>query len=373
MAFRIVTFIERAGMVGLFWLLVACQPSVVLSATPTPLPTATRTLSTPMPGTGAGLTEDQAATLNSLEQIDEYPLYTMQVLGAYSTSGYSLDSAPLVEVRPRASFSQLAYGHSWGCSLFATLGVSDQRLYGRNFDWRFSPALLLFTVPSDGYASVSMVDIEYLGYGGDNAKGLTARSVEARRALLQAPELPFDGMNEKGLAVGMAAVPPGQMELDPQKPTIDELMIIREILDHAATVAEAVDLVGRYNIDMGTVPIHYLIASASGQAALVEFYAGERRVWWNEQPWHLATNFLLAAVDGARAGQCPRYDRISQRLAQSEGKLVLPEALSLLADVSQDNTQWSIVYGMTTGDVNVVMGRDYAQPAHTLHLEISRP
>ena len=35
--------------------------------------------------------------------------------------------------------------------------------YGRNFDWEFSPALLLFTDPPDGYASVSMVDLTFLG------------------------------------------------------------------------------------------------------------------------------------------------------------------------------------------------------------------
>ena len=44
-------------------------------------------------------------------------------------------------------------------------------VYGRNFDWQYSPALLLFTNPPDGYASVSMVDIEYL-VGAENTEGL---------------------------------------------------------------------------------------------------------------------------------------------------------------------------------------------------------
>jgi len=36
------------------------------------------------------------------------------------------------------------------------------------------------------------------------------------------------------------------------------------------------------------------------------------------------------------------------------------EALDLLADVSQpDFTQWSVVYEMTQGEVEVAMGRDY--------------
>ena len=40
-------------------------------------------------------------------------------------------------------------------------------LLGRNFDWYEHPALILFTDPPDGYASVSMVDISYLGVKGD--------------------------------------------------------------------------------------------------------------------------------------------------------------------------------------------------------------
>ena len=93
-------------------------------------------------------------------------------------------------------------------------------LFGRNFDWEYSPAVLLFTHPPGGYASVSMVDIAYLGFDEDQVNSLTELTLEERQALLNAPEWPFDGMNEKGLVIGMAAVPPGQMPYDPDKKTI---------------------------------------------------------------------------------------------------------------------------------------------------------
>jgi hypothetical protein len=38
-------------------------------------------------------------------------------------------------------------------------------LFGRNFDYYYSPALLLFTRPPAGYASVSMVDLAVVGFG----------------------------------------------------------------------------------------------------------------------------------------------------------------------------------------------------------------
>jgi hypothetical protein len=256
-------------------------------------------------------------------------------------------------------------------------GEPGDRLYGRNFDWRFSPALLLFTDPPDGYASVSMVDIEYLGFGGDRSASLLDLPLDQRRALLETPALPFDGMNERGLAIGMAAVPPGEMRPDPDKKTTDQLGIMREILDHAATVDEAVAILGSYNVDMGSVPVHYLIASAAGDSALVEFYQGKMVVFRNEDPWQLATNFLVASVDGRTQGQCPRYDRISQRLQETSGQLSIQDALSVLSDVSQGgpqaqaSTQWSVVYDMSAGDIHVVMGRKYTGDAHTLHLSLS--
>jgi len=328
-----------------------------------------------MPPNDKGLSEDQIATLSSLEQLDDFPLYTIRYIGAYPQQ--VLTSTGLRLAESANPVSQSDYQPSWSCSLFAALGDPSHRLYGRNFDWRFSPALLLFIDPPDGYASVSMVDIEYLGFGGSRAKDLINLPLEERQALLDSPAFPFVGMNEEGLAVGMAAVPPGEMSPEPDKKTIDQLAVMREILDHAATIDEAVNILASYNIDMGSVPLHYLIASAAGNSALVEFYQGNMVVFRNEDPWQLATNFLVASTGGHTQGECPRYDRISQRLQETGGQLTSQDALSLLSDVSQgdpqaqSNTQWSIVSDLTGGDIHIVMGREYTGAVHTLHLNLA--
>lgn len=332
---------------------------------PTPLPT-------PFADPNNLFTDEEEITLNSLEQVDDHPLYTMRYSGPYPAQARSYGPADLSN--PAVDSAQTNCRVTWGCSLFAALGDEEDRLFGRNFDWHFSPALLLFTDPPDGYASVSMVDIEYLGFEGDLSRKLTDLPLEERRALLDAPSLPFDGMNEKGLAVGMAAVPPGDMKFDPEKETVDELRVIREILDHAATVDEAITILGSYNIDMGNVPIHYLIAegaSPPGGSALVEFYRGEMVILRNDLPWQQATNFLVASMNGNPAGACQRYDLISERLGQEGGRINVQEALNLLADVSQEITQWSVVYNMTDGSVHVVMGRDY-ETVHTVRMKITR-
>jgi hypothetical protein len=262
---------------------------------------------------------------------------------------------------------------AWACSLFAALGDPDSMVYGRNFDWQFSPALLLFTDPPDGYASVSMVDIAYLGFTGAKATTADEVALDERLELLSAYRLPFDGMNEQGVAVGMAAVPPGGMEPDPAKQTVDSLMVIRKILDQAGDVDEAVEILQRYNIAWGSgPPLHYLVADRSGRAMLVEFYRGEIVVTPNESGWHQATNFLRASAGESAEGACWRYDRISQRLADVEGQLGVREAMDLLSEVSQQNTQWSVVYGISSGEIEVVMGRAHDEP-HDFHLVLGDP
>jgi hypothetical protein len=256
---------------------------------------------------------------------------------------------------------------AWGCSLFAAMGSAD-KFYGRNYDWEPSPALLLFNHPTDGYDSVSMVDIAYLV--NDYVDTLTNLPLEQRQALLDAPALPFDGMNERGLVVGMAAVPADQMQPDPNKETIDSLMVIRKMLDQAGNVDEAVAILKSYNIDWGGgPPLHYLIADRSGRAVLAEFYQGELHLLLNDQPWHLATNFLRGAVSGSAAGYCSRYDRLEQALSNAEGGIDSMGAMSLLQGVSQPNTQWSIVYGISTGVVTVTLGRRYDR-VHTIEMGI---
>ena len=338
-------------------ILVACRPPA--TGFPVAQPTVTP-VSSIQPTTEATLSEQEVATLNSLEKVDDFPLYTMHYYGS-SESGLSRTIS-------HEAWANAQLPATWACSLFAALGGAD-KIYGRNFDWVNSPALLLFTHPTNGYASVSMVDLAYLGFG-DKVNQLTELSLDQRQALLKAPALPFDGMNERGLVVGMAAVPDGNTRPDPSKETIDSLQVIRKMLDQASTVDEAVAVLQQYNIDWGSGPaLHYLIADRSGQSALVEFYQGKMHIIPNDKPWHLATNFLLSSVGESATGQCTRYDKIDQRLSTAAGSIDAEEALRLLRDVSQANTQWSIVYGLSTGEVIVTMGRAYSR-THAFHLDL---
>jgi hypothetical protein len=336
-----------------------------LATAPSPRPTTLESSPTPAPTNQPGPIVDEESTLSSLKKLDDHPLYIMQYQGAYEHRA-PLDLSNSVETPGDGRI--LADRPAWSCSLFAALGDPASRVYGRNFDWEHSPALLLFTDPPDGYASASMVDIAYLGISPEALGRLDELPLDERRPLLRAPLLPFDGMNEHGLTVGMAAVPPGDVPPDPAKETAGSLEVIREMLDHARTVDEAAAILQSYNVNFdGGPPLHYLIADPSGEAVLVEFYQGELVVIGNTESWHMATNFLVAAAEDAASddhpeGTCWRYELITERLAEHAGRLGQQAALDLLSSVSQPNTQWSIVYSMSSGEITVAMGRGFDRP-----------
>lgn len=331
------------------------------SGPPSAVASAASSLSASPPAVPAGLTTEDVAALNSLSVVDAFPLYRMELHHSVAPGADPETPPPLTG----------SWDTSWACSLFAALANPEHRLFGRNFDWDFSPALLLSYFPSDGYSSVSMVDIDFLGYSGASARGLDSASLADRRRLLGARFLPFDGMNEKGLVVAMAAVPTAVKTDEPGKPSMGSIGIIREMLDHAANVDEAVALFRRYNINVyGGPPIHYLLADASGKAVLLEFAAGQLVVKPNERPWHLATNFIVAEAGSRPEDSCPRYEKLSKKLTETGGSLTPDAALELLRNVAQEGTQWSAVYEISSGDVSIALGREYAK-VHTFHLSRS--
>lgn len=301
-----------------------------------------------------GYSPEQIASLESLEMMDEYPLYSMHYFGDYATGNLGDIDFQTNEEDGQQKRS------GWACSLFTAFTDSDGKLYGRNFDWEYSPAVLLYTDPPDGYASVSMVDIAYLGYEGSRGRQLLDLPLSELDRLLDAPSLPFDGMNEFGLAVGMAAVPATQQPHHPELETIDSLMVIRLMLDHAQNVEEALAIFNQFNLDWGSgPPLHYLIADRTGKSILLEYWEGETMVYENQGSWQAATNFLQSAHPEDLAGNCHRYDTLTKTLGSSKENFTAEDALHLLSDVSQGNTQWSIVYGLSDGEIRVVMGQVY--------------
>ena len=189
----------------------------------------------------------------------------------------------------------------------------------------------------------------------------------ARRInLLGSPYATIDGMNEHGVAIAQNAVPRRNTPRDPNRPTLLNSQIARLVLDHAKDVDEALTLIRQYNIDFADTPVHFHIADASGESAIVEYVNGGISVVRDGKPWQVSTNFLFSETSKP---DCWRYDKAAKSLGDSQGGKSADEAMSLLQSTSQDSTMWSVVYNLTTGEIRLAMGKDY-EHVHTFGLKM---
>lgn len=295
---------------------------------------------------------NQFLTILSFYKVEDEPLYVMTYFGDYGFDKYLKTGKYPVKL---ALWDQKDAPRA--CSIFSARNEMGNPLLGRNFDWYHRSAILLFTHPSKGYRSVSLLDPYYCGF---LPPDYIPASYYDLAKLLTAPWIPIDGMNECGLAIGLMAVPDAEGSHDPHKMNINETGVIRLVLDHAKDVAEAIALIKKYNIVFYSGPTHYLIADASGHSAVIEFVKGKVEVIQNTEAWQVSTNFqIYGAKDGALL--CNHYATATQTLKKTNGVISEDGAMKLLKDVSQPITMWSAVYNLSTGDIQVRMGFN---PAH---------
>ena len=173
---------------------------------------------------------------------------------------------------------------------------------------------------------------------------------------LAAPYLPFDGMNEKGVAMALLAVPEAQIKKDESKITLNTTAAIRLVLDKAATVEEAVELLSKYNIYFsGDIECHYLIADATSKSVIVEYWDGGLQVVKPNEVYQIATNFIAynGLNIGEGASEFERYDIVKQTIEENNKALTRQQTLDLLKEVGvygtdgADKLQWSVVYNIT--------------------------
>lgn len=141
---------------------------------------------------------------------------------------------------------------------------------------------------------------------------------------------------------------------------------IRLVLDKAATVEEAIELLKQYNIYFsGGIECHYLIADASERSVIAEYVNKELCVVEADAAYQIASNFI--AYDGLNIGECftefERYDMVQNAIETNGGILEEHQAVQLLSEVGvfngdTDKLQWSVLYNLTTGNGEIFAHRN---------------
>lgn len=312
---------------------------------------------------------NELRSLASLKKIDDYGMYQMVYYGDYGFDDFlKVGAASDADIEAFVT-SRLLKGlpidlgvTGDGCTAFVTKNDKGEILFGRNFDFYYAPSLQLFTTPENGYASVSTVNLSFAGYSEEH---LPDGSVFNRFLTLAAPFLPFDGINEKGVAIALLAVPEAQPPYNVDHVTLNTTTAIRLVLDKAATTDEAVELLRQYNIYFsGDVTCHYLISDANGHSVIVEYYDHAIQAVETEEEYLIASNFI--AYNDLNIGEgfteFERYDTVLTVIEENSGMLEEDKAIDLLAEVGvmngeTDKLQWSVLYNLTTGDGRIFAHR----------------
>lgn len=328
---------------------------------------------------------NELKTLGTIEKIDDYPLYTMEYAGDYGLDefleqGGASSDAELIDFVVDRLLKGLPIKielPNLACSTFNAETPEGDAIFGRNFDLEYSPGMMVRTAPKDGYASLSMVNLAFIGYGEDKLPDDLATSIVS----LAAPFAPLDGVNEKGLAVGVLLIDTEATNQQTERVDITTTTAIRMMLDHCATVDEAVALLGTYDMHAsGGRSYHFQIADASGKSVVVEYIGDEMSVLEpgdattagapaEGKTYMAATNFLLTPGEYDFGGGEDRYATVVGALDATNGVMDEQRAMDTLKSVSREvkvkdngevfQTQWSVVYNLDRGTAQICMGGKY--------------
>ncbi|MGE5372409.1 MAG: linear amide C-N hydrolase [Solirubrobacterales bacterium] len=316
-------------------------------------------------------------SLHSLQKVDRYGFYTMEYTSDYGFDeflevGASSDKE-LIQFIVRKILKGLPIHVDEAkltCTTFNAVTPKGDYVFGRNFDLYYSPGLLVHTKPANGYESLSIVNLAFLGYKGDYMPDQLFNRIQA----LAAPYAPMDGMNEKGLSVAILLLPDKPTNQQTKRPDITSTTAIRLLLDKAATVDEAVALLKQYDMhDSAGACYHYQIADAGGKSVIVEYVNNEMHLIKPKVSYQACTNFYQ--TPGAKyyfgMGQ-NRYAIAMTGLTAKNGVLTEQDAMHLLKEARLVNsfvkktgityrTQWSAVYNNTRKSMDLCVGQNYGK------------
>lgn len=249
----------------------------------------------------------------------------------------------------------------FGCSTIQTRNSKGEVLFGRNFDWETSEALILQANPDDAYASIATVNLDFIQSGTSIPLDQLPDDVLAKVAMYA----PLDGMNEKGLAVSVNMIQDGDVIAQNGKnQNLTTTTAIRLLLNKAANVEEAIALLQEYNLHSSLgMMIHYAIVDAAGNHVVVEYVNNEMHVI--ETP--VVTNFYLSPGEKQNIGSAESHERYRLLMEQLEQKETMDmlQVKDALDRVSKDNftqnasTEWSIVYNLQTLEVHYYHRENY--------------
>ena len=252
----------------------------------------------------------------------------------------------------------------FGCSALTATTPEGSILMGRNFDYPSAIGVIMHTIPTHGYESITTFNVEFYNFG----EGYKPEGFKNQYLALTGLFCALDGINEKGLAIAdLMAGDTVQTHQRTSKPNLLTSTAIRYMLNNAANVDEALKLLN--SIDMHSEMVyarHYAISDASGRSVVVEYVDNKMVV--TESP--IVTNHYLCEQKhnvGLKEGD-DRYDRLCQRYSQTGGVMSenqLTEAIEAVSQPQREGflgTAWTMVMDLKHPSVTYYSRRHFDKP-----------
>ena len=301
---------------------------------------------------------DTLETINSFSHLGDF--HTINYVGDYEEILDYLDGLYV------GGQSQM-YGEM-GCSLFSGIGDSENIFFGRNFD-NPQQDVLVGKYNSPGcYESIALNRLADVGLPlGTNFGNLTQQQ---KLLLLRSPYFAADGMNSMGVAAGLAYVQEVDVVMHPEKDTIFITRWVREILDHAANVEEAIEISNSYNIvdnmfGPNSLCHHLLVTDGNGDSVILEYHDGQFMAISPEPDWQVLTNTPIYNVPLQQLfSLCYRYELLYNALDAQNGEIIdWRNGLDILELPTWGNlyngTQWSNLFDLNENVMYLSLYRDF--------------
>ena len=260
-----------------------------------------------------------------------------------------------------------------GCSSITAnnAGPAGGKIFGRNFDYTDGSAIIIHTMPYEGYESVST---SYPWFITGDLDWEPTNNVETDAVALGLIYAPLDGMNEKGLYISILQLDDENTnQTDPNKNDVQTTVAVRYLLDKAASVDEALEILSNFNMhNVYDTAYHYAIADNTGKSVVVEYINNEIKV----ADAKVVTNHYLVPNSGKDLPESTNSSIIRYNTAYQTGTdcnwnmtpAMMRDTLSAVSVKKQNPwgthiTIWSAVYEPNSKKVTYYFRKDYTKAA----------
>ena len=225
----------------------------------------------------------------------------------------------------------------FSCTTFI-LKNGNQIVFGRNLDWYSDNGIIVANQHNQKKKSIVFPpdnSIEWVSKYGSITFNQFGK------------ELPFGGINEKGLVIEIMVAPAQYPETD-DRGAVNELQWIQYQLDNATTIDEVIENDKKVRLRKISQDLHFLIADKNGDIAVIEFKKGKMIVYKGDNlPIPVLENDTYdKSLEKHKGNVDCRFSKAANMINayQKENKKpIVDYSFDILDKVALDGS-WSIVY-----------------------------